>query len=85
MSLEQLEGATDEVISQLQAEGLREIPTSAIGPKVMARLQQIDPVAYVRYASVYRQFADVGEFLDEIRLLNDRPQAMDTAQPDFFR
>lgn len=85
VSIETLESATDEVISLLQGEGLREIPTSAIGPKVMAALQKIDPVAYVRYASVYRQFADVGEFLDEIRLLNDLPQAMDTVQPDFFR
>ena len=39
----------------------------------MTKLERIDPVAYVRYASVYRQFQDVGEFIDEIESLGKRP------------
>ena len=66
VSIEVLEQAADEIITELQNSNLREIPTSAIGPHVMERLKGIDPVAYVRYASVYRQFKDIGEFIDEI-------------------
>jgi transcriptional repressor NrdR len=45
----------------------KEIPSTAIGEKVMGELQKIDGVAYVRFASVYRQFRDVSEFLDELK------------------
>jgi transcriptional repressor NrdR len=49
----------------------------------MEKLQHLDPVAYVRYASVYRQFQDVGEFLEEIEHLEKRvPRS--AAQPEFF-
>ncbi len=56
-----------EEIAGLFTEGSeREVPATEIGEKVMARLQQIDKVAYVRFASVYREFKDVNEFLKEI-------------------
>jgi transcriptional repressor NrdR len=45
----------------------REIPSSMVGEKVMQELQRLDGVAYVRFASVYRQFRDVGEFMDELK------------------
>jgi transcriptional repressor NrdR len=45
----------------------KEIPSSMVGEKVMKELQSLDGVAYVRFASVYRQFRDVGEFLDELK------------------
>lgn len=45
----------------------KEIPSTAIGEKVMRELQTLDGVAYVRFASVYRQFRDVSDFLDELR------------------
>ena len=54
-----------------------------IGAKVMRRLEAVDHVAYVRYASVYRQFEDVGEFISEIKSLGDR-QPADPAQQELF-
>ena len=45
----------------------KEIPSSLVGEKVMKELQRLDGVAYVRFASVYRQFRDVGEFLEELK------------------
>ena len=78
-----LEASADEIINELSAEGLKEIPTRMIGPMVMSRLQQIDPVAFVRYASVYRQFQDVGEFIDEIESLERLP-ADPRLQPELF-
>jgi transcriptional repressor NrdR len=60
----------DEVLADIEREIYetyeREVPTSVIGEKVMAALRKIDDVAYVRFASVYREFKDVTEFLSEI-------------------
>lgn len=64
-----LESAADEVMAQLAVEEQKEIPSKRIGLLVMRHLKEIDSVAYVRYASVYRQFEDVGEFIDEIQML----------------
>ena len=64
-----LERVADEVESLLQGAPDREVPTGEIGNLVMARLKDLDPVAYVRFASVYRQFRDIGEFLEEIKHL----------------
>jgi len=46
-----------------------EIPSRAIGERVMAALKELDEVAYIRFASVYRSFRDVGEFMDELHKL----------------
>ena len=73
VSIEILEAAVDSIISDLESEGSREVLTQVLGAKVMTKLERIDPVAYVRYASVYRQFQDVGEFIDEIESLGKRP------------
>lgn len=67
VSLETIEKAVDAIIAELQHEFVREVPSSEIGLKVMAKLREIDPVAYVRYASVYRQFQNVDEFIQEIQ------------------
>ena len=83
VKIEDLERACDEIASELEEEGYREIPSSVIGAKVMRRLEAIDHVAYVRYASVYRQFEDVGEFISEIKSLGDR-QPVDPAQQELF-
>jgi transcriptional repressor NrdR len=72
VSREELENATDAIIAELEAEGSREIPSKLLGIKVMDQLHGIDQVAYVRYASVYRQFQDVGEFIDEINSMERR-------------
>ena len=73
VSIEILETAVDSIISELESDGSREGLTQVLGAKVMTKLERIDPVAYVRYASVYRQFQDVGEFIDEIESLGRRP------------
>lgn len=72
VGMEELQNATDAIIAELETEGSREIPTKLLGIKVMDKLHGIDPVAYVRYASVYRQFQDVGEFIDEINSMERR-------------
>ncbi len=65
--LERIEEATALVIQDFEATQQREISTQLIGKKVMEQLRKIDPVAYVRYASVYRRFEEIGEFIEEIR------------------
>ena len=64
-----LEEIVEEVASMASESPDREIPTAAIGARVMERLRELDQVAYVRFASVYRQFSDVNEFLQELRTL----------------
>ena len=64
-----LEELVEEVAATAGERQEREIPTADIGAKVMERLRELDQVAYVRFASVYRQFSDVQEFLDELRNL----------------
>jgi transcriptional repressor NrdR len=84
VSIEVIEQAAEEIISQLYSQNVREIPSRMIGPLVMKKLQEIDPVAYVRYASVYRQFKDVGEFIHEIESLERLP-VRDPAQEELFQ
>lgn len=52
--------------------GEKEVPSSKIGELIMDRLQELDPVAYVRFASVYREFKDVNTFMDEIKKILDK-------------
>jgi len=72
VSMDRLDRAVDEILADLHKDHLSEVPSSAIGAKVMDKLHQIDPVAYVRYVSVYRQFEDVNEFIQEIQSLSRR-------------
>jgi transcriptional repressor NrdR len=65
--LEVLESATARIEARCQEEFDREVPSSVVGTLVMEELKQIDHVAYVRFASVYREFKDVAQFLDELR------------------
>lgn len=61
-----------------------EVTSRQLGKLVMARLRTLDPVAYVRYASVYRQFQEVGDFIDEIQSL-ERRIADSPDQPVLFQ
>ena len=79
-----IDKAVEEIILELQSDNVREVPTSTIGNKVMTALRVIDPVAYVRYASVYRQFKDVGEFINEIESM-ERNIRRRTEQQDLFK
>ncbi len=66
VSIQQLEEIADRVEAELQERPEREMTTKEIGAKLMQELKQIDQVAYVRFASVYRQFRDVGQFRREV-------------------
>ena len=68
----------------MRGDHLKEIPSSFIGSKVMEQLEQLDQVAFVRYASIYREFQDVGEFIDEIQSLERRPSPSEVMQRDLF-
>lgn len=73
VSLAQLEGIADDIETELQSALEREITTTEIGEMVMDRLKNLDEVAYVRFASVYRQFKDINTFMEELtKLLGDR-------------
>ncbi len=67
VSAEQLNLGVEAVIRAVQEMGESEIPSTAIGSFVMQQLQQLDGVAYVRFASVYREFKDVDEFLAAVQ------------------
>ena len=66
VSTEQISRMIDDIENELFSIGETEIPTSVIGEKVMLKLKDIDQVAYVRFASVYREFKDVNTFIEEI-------------------
>lgn len=71
--LGELERIADDIEQELQNFLEREISTAKIGDMVMLRLKNVDEVAYVRFASVYRQFKDVNTFLDELtKLIGDQ-------------
>jgi len=66
---QQLSSIVDEVEALLSEREDREMSTREIGAYVMERLKELDQVAYVRFASVYRRFEDVGEFMEELKTL----------------
>jgi len=73
VSLQSLERISDEIEQELQNSLEREVTTAEIGEMVMERLKEVDEVAYVRFASVYRQFKDVKTFFDELtKLIDDK-------------
>jgi len=76
---EQIAMLIEDVLDALEARFDSEIPSQAIGDGVMQRLRKIDQVAYVRFASVYKEFRDVTEFVDEISTL--RRPAADASDP----
>ena len=69
-----LDAIVDEIETLLHETEEREMPTARIGALVMERLRELDKVAYVRFASVYRKFEDVDEFLHELKSLIDRAE-----------
>jgi len=71
---EQVAMLVEDVMDALEAQFEKEIPSRAIGEGVMQRLRTLDQVAYVRFASVYKEFRDVAEFVDEISLLGREPR-----------
>ena len=66
VSPQQIGVMIDEIENQIFAREEREVPTSVIGELVMAKLEEVDEVAYVRFAPVYREFKDVNTFMEEL-------------------
>ena len=69
IDLEQVTMLVEDVIDALEAQYETEIPSQAVGEGVMQRLRHVDQVAYVRFASVYKEFRDISEFTHEINAL----------------
>jgi transcriptional repressor NrdR len=82
VSLVTLEQVVDEIVHELETSG-REVSSEQIGAKVLEKLREVDEVAYLRYASVHRHFADVDEFVDAIQALGRRVKTND-AQRELF-
>lgn len=72
VSPDQIERAAEEIVEMLGNTYDREVPASAIGEAVMEQLRKLDEVAYVRFASVYRQFRDINEFVHTIQELSTK-------------
>jgi len=64
-----IEAATDRIEKRVQEMGESEIESRVVGEEVMKELHQLDQVAYVRFASVYREFKDIDQFMDELKML----------------
>lgn len=78
VSMEAVDQAINQLIHRLQAKGDSEVSTTVIGELVMSALKQLDQVAYIRFASVYRSFQDVSAFQDEINKLK---QSANSSEP----
>ncbi len=75
VSNEQIDELVANVEASIYEEGLRELPSRQIGELVFNALRELDKVAFVRFASVYREFTDVNDFVDELQpILNARPR-----------
>src|SRR4029453_8501017 len=72
ISAEIIERTVEQIEAELRARDVAEVPSSTIGDLAMEKLRQLDQVAYIRFASVYRAFADVSSFEDEVRRLIER-------------
>lgn len=75
VSVDQMETALDQIQRRLRAMGEREVPSSVIGQLVMDALKDLDQVAFVRFASVYRRFEDVAAFAEAIETLREEGDA----------
>ena len=78
ISMEMLERTVEEIEKVLQEKGLKEIPSTMVGEEVMERLHKLDEVAYVRFASVYRSFRDINEFMSELKDILSNKEMKDT-------
>lgn len=72
VTMQQMETAVSDIEQALQSSMRNEIPSTEIGELVMDKLKELDEVAYVRFASVYRQFKDISTFRDELNKLLDK-------------
>ncbi len=75
VSMNSIEDFLDELEQELRETGKKEISSAVVGERVINRLHDLDEIAYVRFASVYREFKDVNDFVKELKLMleNNRP------------
>jgi len=69
----QIQEMADCILTEINNKYDKEVPSMAIGERVMESLRQVDQVAYVRFASVYRRFQEITEFVQEIKKLEEKP------------
>lgn len=74
VSEEEIASVVERVVEGLAADFDREVPAQAIGERVMRELRGLDPVAYIRFASIYRQFAEITDFVEEATRLASQPK-----------
>lgn len=67
ITADQIERLIIDIEASLQEDYVMEVPSKSIGDRVLAKLKQLDPVAYVRFASVYKQFSNIDTFLNELQ------------------
>ncbi|MFV0338001.1 MAG: transcriptional regulator NrdR [Chthoniobacterales bacterium] len=84
IGVSQIESCVENILHSFEVEQVREASTKDIGLKAMEQLHALDPVAYVRYASIYRAFEEVGDFLEEIEIM-EKKIAHTPAQPELFK
>jgi len=77
ISIDQMEAVVDDIERDLRDNSEKEVPSRELGEKIMARLHAMDDVAYVRFASVYREFKDVDDFINELKRLTPKKKNMD--------
>jgi transcriptional repressor NrdR len=85
VSAENISKIVDAVEEEISRTYQREVPSNVIGEIVMKYLRRIDPIAYVRFASVYREFRDVRQLVDEAQDVLDRAKDEDPTQQDLFQ
>ena len=81
VSQEAIENLVQEIVDDLSNTYDREVPCKAIGERVMAGLRALDPVAYVRYASVYRRFDEATDFVQEVKKLEKKNDTLTARLP----
>ncbi|MDR2727612.1 MAG: transcriptional regulator NrdR [Chitinispirillales bacterium] len=72
VSVKKIESIVDKIENQIEKIGKNEVPSPEIGKMVMAELYSLDEVAYVRFASVYRKFKDISEFISEVKEIESK-------------
>lgn len=72
ITMEQIDDVVDDIEKSLRSKSQKEVRSSIIGDLVMKHLKKLDSVAYIRFASVYRAFQDIGEFEKEVKLLKNK-------------
>jgi transcriptional repressor NrdR len=81
ISMQQLEEITDRIERSLMERGVKEVQSSEIGEQIMHELHDLDQVAYVRFASVYRSFKDLNDFMKEVKTFLERREQSQKKAP----